>query len=114
MTTMACPSGESTMKSEFQGHPPRKPRLLPSDSRAEEAEERLQLKRGNSMVTCEGERQGGFGGCHLGTPRLAMAPPEGKGLSCLETGGIPSSRQVEPKGRHVPKRAVEHQCLGQR
>lgn len=60
---MAYPSQESTMKGEFQGHPPRKPHLLPSDPWAEEAEESLQLKRDDNMVSREGGCQGGFGGC---------------------------------------------------
>lgn len=60
---MVCPSQESIVKGEFWGHPPRRPQVLPSDPWAEEAEERLQLKRDNSMVTIEGGCHGGFGGC---------------------------------------------------
>lgn len=59
---MVCPSRESIVKGEFRDHPPSKPQMLPSDPWAEEAEERLQLKRNNSMATREGGCHSGFGG----------------------------------------------------
>lgn len=80
---MVHPSRESTMKSEFQGPPPRRPHLLPSDPWAEEAEESLHLKRDDSMITCEGGCKVAVEGARAST-RLAMASSEGKGLrSCL-------------------------------
>lgn len=59
---MSCPEERQTNKS--QGHPPRKPHLLPSDHWTgvawEEAEENMEMD--NNVVTGEGGGQGGWGG----------------------------------------------------
>lgn len=96
------------------GPPSQEPHLPPRDPCAEEAEGSRQLKRDNSMLTCEGRCQGGFGGC-WSQLRLTVTPPEeGKGLrSYLADRRDTNSRQVAPKSRDVPKGAAELQCLGQ-
>lgn len=61
---MACRAQESARQNKFQGHPPRKPHLLPSDHwtgvAREEAEENMEMY--NDMVTGERGGQGGWGG----------------------------------------------------